>query len=294
MSKRLRDIGEAGLIERIKGRFLPGPAVVKGIGDDCAVIRYTKDRYLLFTTDMIIEGVHFRKTDAPASIGHKSLAVNISDIAACGGLPRQAVVSLGLPAECSCSYINSIYTGIKRLADRFKIDIAGGDTNRSGRIVVSTAMIGHVKKRDLTLRSGAADKDIICLSGPLSERPDHLNFRPHLKEAQYIVRNLKPTSMIDISDGFFTDLNHILRESKKSAIIYESLIPCLKKSVCAARILDRGEQFKLIFTIPRARAGALRGDFYPVGEIMDNRDGIIYVTRYGKRQRISPGGYSHF
>ncbi|MFH1867869.1 MAG: thiamine-phosphate kinase [Candidatus Omnitrophota bacterium] len=292
--KRLMDIGEFQLISKIRRNISLGPSTIKGIGDDCAVLKYTKDKYLLFATDMIIEGYHFRKNAKPESIGHKALAVNISDIAACGGMPKWAVISAGLPPEIPYDYVRRIYSGIKNLARRFKVDIVGGDTNSSKKIVLSVSVLGEVKKKNLALRSGAKDKDIIFLSGPLRKKPDDLNFMPRVKEALYLVENFKVNSMIDISDGFFSDLDHILKESRKGAIIYESLIPFKGERRSLRDILNTGEQFELIFTLPRYCLNELPKGIYPVGEIAENERGIIFITRNGKREKPQSGGYRHF
>jgi thiamine-monophosphate kinase len=295
MDKRLRDIGEFKFIKKI-GQILkrPSNSVIKGIGDDCAIIKYAKDKHLLFTTDMIIEGVHFNaRTAMPEEIGYKALAVNISDIAACGGMPKWATVSLGVPSSIRYDYIKRVYKGMVNLASRFKIDIVGGDTNSSDKIIISIALIGEVEKNCLTLRSGAKDKDIVLLTGRLKKKPDDITFTPRLKEARYLVKNFKINSMIDISDGFLSDLSHILEESGKSAIIYESLMP-LETNTPAMDMLGIGEQFELLFTVPQREAKRLAEKFYPVGEIREKGRGITYVTRKGTRRRLGPRGYSHF
>ncbi|NQT90929.1 MAG: thiamine-monophosphate kinase [Candidatus Omnitrophica bacterium] len=301
-------IGEFELIRRISKRVKPGPSVVKGIGDDCAVLKYTKGKYLLFTTDMIIEDIHFKRAPAlsklgiagsrkggasPEQIGHKALAVNISDIAACGGTPKWAVVSVGLPAQIGYGYTRAIFSGIETLARRFNIDIVGGDTNLSDKLMVSVALMGEVKKKELTLRSGAKDKDIIVLTGPIEEEPDHLNFIPQLKEARYLVKNLKVNSMIDISDGFLSDLNHILSSSRKGAVVYECMIPRPSEAP-VNKLLNTGEQFHLIFTIPPSELKKLPRGTYAVGTIQEKTKGIVYVTMRGKKTRIPLKGYEHF
>jgi thiamine-monophosphate kinase len=294
MGKTLGDIGEFGLIKAIKNNTSVSAPVLKGIGDDCAVIKYTKRKYLLFTTDMIIEDIHFRlKSAKPEAIGHKALAVNISDIAACGGIPKWAVVSAGISPSISYSYTKRLYSGILSLARRFKIDIVGGDTNASDKLVLSVTLIGEVEKENLVLRSGAVKGDIIALSGKLYSKPDDLTFSPQLKEAGYLVKKFKLNSMIDISDGFLSDLNHILEESKKGAVIYESLIPYLPKTAPIFDVLNQGEQFKLLFTLPKAKLKKLPNTFYPVGEITNSK-GIVFVARNGKRKTVSPKGYKHF
>ncbi|NQT95891.1 MAG: thiamine-monophosphate kinase [Candidatus Omnitrophica bacterium] len=295
MKTRLSDIGELGLIKEISRNTRLSPSVIKGIGDDSAVIKHTKDKYLLYTTDMLIEDVHFRKGKASAqAIGHKALAVNISDIAACGGLPRWAVISAGVPSNSSYRFLKDIYKGIKGLADKFNIDIVGGDTNLSKKIIISISLIGEVEKRFLVLRQGAEKKDIIVISGAIKDKPDDLTFEPRLKQARMLVKNIKINSMIDISDGLLSDLNHVLEASRKGAIIYEPLIPHKPVSTPLIKALNRGEQFELLFTVPRREVKKLPQGFYPIGEITDKKSGIIYVNKRGKREKIEPAGYRHF
>jgi thiamine-monophosphate kinase len=296
MKKRLSDIGEFGFIENIAKNIRTGPSVLKGIGDDCAVLRHKKNKFLLFTTDMIADGIHFNKPSDPALlIGHKALAVNISDIAACGGIPKWAVVSAGIPKHISIDFISDVYKGIRDLARKFKIDLVGGDTNVSNRLVLSIALLGEVSKKELVMRSGACEQDAIVITGPVYEKPDHLGFTPKLKESQYIVKELMPTAMIDISDGFLSDLTHILKNSRKGAIIYESLIPVKgKRRPFMNRILNTGEQFQLLFTMPKNMLKALPKTFYVIGEISGNSPCIIFVGNSGKRRKIQAKGYAHF
>ncbi len=295
MKNRLSDIGEFGLIEKIRELSRTGPSVVRGIGDDCAVLRYKKNRYILFTTDMLVEGVHFTlKKTTPEAIGHKALAVNISDIAACGGIPKYAVVSVGMPVGISRDYALRLYKGIENLARFFKMDVVGGDTNASERLIVSIAMLGEVSKKNLLLRSGAKDKDAIVLSGPLSKEPDHLMFTPKIEKSQLILKGLMPSAMIDISDGFLSDLGHILKSSNKGALIYESLIPCKDKEYSFKKIINTGEQFELLFTMPAKKLSGLGKGFYVVGEIASDKEGITLVDRSGKRKKARPEGYTHF
>jgi len=291
---KLKDIGEFGIIDKISRTTKLSRSVIKGIGDDCAVIRYTKDRNLLYTTDMIIEDIHFKRNASAESIGHKALAVNISDIAACGGTPKWAVVSAGVPSDIDYNFISGINRGIKKLAGRFNIDIVGGDTNLSKKIVISIALLGEVKKQNLLLRSGAKNKDMIVLTGPLCKRPNDLTFCPKVKESKMLASCSNINSMIDISDGLLSDLSHILDQSKKGAILYESLIPCKPKSASAEGVLNIGEQFELLFTLPSKDAKRLPKGFYPIGQIREKGTGITYVSRQGRQKKISPAGYSHF
>jgi thiamine-monophosphate kinase len=295
MKKHPLYLDEFKLIERIAKLTKTGPSVVAGIGDDCAVLKYKKNRYMLFTADMIVEGIHFKKSSAcPSAIGHKALAVNISDIAACGGIPRWAVVSAGIPRDTSADYISAIYQGINKLARRFDIDLVGGDTSRSDRLTLSVALLGTALKSEIVLRKGARHGDSLVLTGPISLNPDHLEFMPRLKESQYIVKHLMPSSMIDISDGLLSDLQHILDKSKKGAIVYESLLPISGKRSSIIKALNTGEQFQLIFTMPRRKLACLPRGFYPVGEISGTEPIITFVSRSGARRQIQPKGYVHF
>lgn len=295
MKNRLSDIGEFGFIEKITRLTRTDSSVIKGIGDDCAVLKYKNSKHLLFATDILVEGVHFTRDKAtPEEIGRKALAVNISDIAACGGLPKHAVVSVALPPGVSHNYAIRLYKGIESMARHFKVNLVGGDMSYSERIVISVAILGEVSKKDIILRSGARNKDAIVLTGPLCMRPDHLLFMPKIKESQFIVRKLDASAMIDISDGFLSDLEHILKRSKKGALIYESLIPCKTKRYSLKRLLNTGEQFELLFTMPAKRLDMLPKGFYPVGEIVSGNATITLVDSSGKKNKVKPEGYTHF
>jgi thiamine-monophosphate kinase len=295
MKRRLSDIGEFRLIENIAKKIKTGPSVVEGIGDDCAVLKYKKNKYLLFATDMIIDGVHFDIKKAPASsIGHKALAVNISDIAACGGIPRWAVISAGIPKNTGSSYAYDIYRGINNLARKFSIDLVGGDTNCSEKLTLSVALLGEALKEELVLRQGAKEGDSLVITGPLCEKPCHLDFLPRLRESRFIVKELMPTSMIDISDGLLPDLDHILKKSRKGACIYESLIPVIGKKASIGKLVNTGEQFELLFTMPKKMLGFMPKGFYVIGEISGDSPCITFVKRSGKRNKIIPKGYTHF
>ena len=287
--------GEFRFIEKIAKAIKTGPSVINGIGDDCAVLEYKKNKHLLLTTDMIIEGVHFMRGSASAkSIGHKALAVNISDIAACGGIPRWAVVSAGFPKGVSGLYAAGIYKGISDLAQRFNIDIVGGDTNSSSKLVLSVALLGEVLKDEIVMRSGAREGDLLIVTGPICENPQHLNFMPKIKESRYIVKNLMPNAMIDISDGFLSDLEHILRKSQRGAVIYESLIPVKGNRLSIMKALNAGEQFQLMFTMPKEYLPRMPKGFYAVGRIAGLKPVISFVECSGRRRIIQPKGYRHF
>jgi thiamine-monophosphate kinase len=318
---RLNALGEAGLIRMLAKNFKPGnPArrsrtrkqldaegnIVKGIGDDCAVIRISKNKFLLVTIDMLIEDVDFRLKDAaPYQIGWKSLACGLSDIAAMGGVARYAVISLGLPRGLSVEFIDGLYRGIKALAKKFGVEIIGGDTNSAKALVVDVAVLGFTEPDRLTLRSGARHGDIICVTGSLGgsyKSKRHLTFTPRLKEARCLVNNLKVSSMIDISDGLSTDLNHIAKESGLGACVYEELIPVSKDAKGIDSALNEGEDFELLFTIPLSDARRFTGKdlcandvkVTPIGEMLDRRSGVKIIGRDGRARGLKPKGFSHF
>jgi thiamine-monophosphate kinase len=293
MSKTLSQLGEFGLIDRLKKLLPQEGGCLLGIGDDTAVLPYTKDKYQLLTTDMLAQDVHFtRRMDARA-IGHKALAVNISDIAAMGGVPTFAVVSIGLPKTTPVRFVEDVYKGMTALAGQFNVSIVGGDTIKSDKIVINVALLGEVKKKHLVTRAGAKPKDWIFVTGPLGgslKSGRHLNFIPCVEQARFLVKNYKPSAMMDISDGLAGDLNHILSAAKVGAQLIEDAIPRHKGTTLNQAMTD-GEDFELLFTIPMAKAMKLmdwQADhkafyFYPIGEITADA-----------KQRIYAKGFTHF
>jgi thiamine-monophosphate kinase len=150
MSRYVKDIGEFGLIDKIAHWVEDGAKVVCGVGDDAAVLRYIGTTHQLFATDVLIEGVHFKTAQAtPYLIGRKALAVNISDIAAMGGVPRYATVTLAVPKRSTVAYVQKLYRGITNLASRYGIGVVGGDTTRSDKLMLNVSMLGEVKKKNL-------------------------------------------------------------------------------------------------------------------------------------------------
>ncbi|MDP2929666.1 MAG: thiamine-phosphate kinase [Candidatus Omnitrophota bacterium] len=225
---RIKEIDEIKLIKRLSKNFRLDETVIKGPGDDAAVLEWTKDRYMLFTCDMTIENVHFDlKKAAPFQIGWKALGRNISDIGAMGGVPKYAVVSLGISPALNISVADGICKGIKSLADKFGVNIVGGDMAKSEKIIIDISLIGQVEKKKLTLRSGARVGDSIFVTGTLgrSIKRKHLNFMPRVNTARQILSSFKIDSMIDISDGLALDLNRVLEASSVGSYIYESALP---------------------------------------------------------------------
>ena len=300
---QVKDIGEFALIESLKKKFKSTASVPYSIGEDAAVINYTKDKYLLFASDMLIEDVHFKITKEKnifSKIGHKALASNISDIAAMGGVPKYAVVSLALKPDLDLKKAMEIFSSLKKTAERFDIIVVGGDLSKSKKLIIDVSIIGFAKKKNLTLRSTAKTNDIIFVTGALggSSKGKHLTFTPRLKEAQYLLSKYKINSMIDISDGLAQDLSHILRESKKGAILFEELIPLSSKAKSTKDALYEGEDFELLFTASIYQARRIVKDnkikTYNIGQIVEKRNFLSLVDKKGKQKKLKMTGYRHF
>ena len=290
---KINQLGEFGLIDLIRKQLRIGSEVICGIGDDAAVLPYTKDKYLLLTTDMMVQGVHFDRGAQPQAVGHKTLACNISDIAAMGGMPTFAVVSIGVPKNLSVRYVADLYQGMQKLAKQFGISIVGGDTIKSDKIIINVALLGEVEKKYLVTRNGAKPGDWIFVSGALGgslKSGKHLTFVPRLAQARFLVQNFKPNAMMDISDGLAGDLNHILKASKVGAKLDEEFIP-RHKGIGLHQALTEGEDFELLFTLSKSKAKQLlnwqqrskKWFFYPIGCITPNPN-----------QRISTPSFTHF
>lgn len=302
---RIKDLGEIGLIRRVAANARTDSSVVKGIGDDTAVIKWTRNKYLLFTCDMLVEDVHFRRRLAtPFQIGWKALARNISDIAAMGGVPKYALVSIGLDPDLAVSFADGIFEGMNTLAKKFKINLVGGDTVRSKRIVIDVSLIGEVEKDCLALRGGAKEGDAIFVTGFLggSIKGKHLDFMPRLNEARKLVKNFKINSMIDISDGLLLDLSRVLDASSVGALIYEDLIPLSKDASSFESAVTDGEDFELLFTMPHKEAERLiRHNVSQfdvpmslIGEVTSKKRGYRLIGRDWREKKIGKKGYVHF
>jgi len=297
---RLNEIGEFGLIKRLQKKIKTDSSVVAGSGDDCAVLKLDKNKYQLFTTDMIIEGIDFRKNDNLELVGRKALAISISDIAACAGLPKQAVVALGLPKNMQVKQIDLLAEGLFDLAKKFKINIVGGDISAADKLIINVSMLGDVEKNKLCLRRGAKVGDIIMVTGDFggSIKGKHLKFTPRLKEARFLVDNFKINAMIDVSDGLIQDLGHILEQSSVGAVLYESLIPLSKAAEGLEDALCSGEEFELLFSASRDWASKIikshKYHFKVIGEIMPEAFGLRLIDLNNKYSKLKLQGYRHF
>ena len=294
---------EVGVIERIRRRVRGTSSVVVGIGDDAAVLRAPRRGRLLFASDMLVEGVHFHRRSVPARwIGWKALACNVSDIAAMGGHPRWAVVSLGLPPSTPVRFVDALYDGLERCARRFGMTIVGGDTVRSPRVVVDVAILGTVEPSHLVLRSGAQPGDVLFVTGRLGgslRSGRHARFVPRLGEAQALVRRLRVHAMMDLSDGLASDLWQMSRASRVTLRVDASRIPVARAAGTVYHALMDGEDFELLFAVsPRAAARVPRRlGSCPVTRIghVGGRGVRVELEHPGGRvSLLVPQGFQHF
>jgi thiamine-monophosphate kinase len=308
---KLSQIGEFGLIERIASHEAKRPDTLVGIGDDAAVLKLptsnfkhpdkaTKNKYQLITTDALIEGVHFkRKGLSFFALGQKALAANISDIAAMGGWPTHALVTVGLPATISVEQIEEFYRGLNHLAKKHKIDIAGGDTVASPReFFVSITLLGEVEKENLLLRSTAKPGDLICVTGkfggPASQKYLRLStYNLRLAEARMLAKTKIATSLIDSSDGLVRSVIEICKASKAGARIWEDKVP-KAKGATLAQALYGGEEYELVFTVPKKKVKRIKVKMTIVGEVMSSEFGVKLIDEHDKIKPLKSGGYEHF
>jgi thiamine-monophosphate kinase len=329
--KTLREIGEFGLIAKIRNWMdVSLPDVVRGIGDDVAVIESGK-KALLITTDILIEDIHFERswTD-PYRLGRKALAVNLSDIAAMGGIPKHFLISIGLPKHLSFSFVSHFYRGLKDEANRFQVDLIGGDTSLSQKIIINICLIGEGKKNNLLFRNGAKVGDDLYVSGTLGDaalglkilqdkglnrKPKgliekHLSPNPRIKLGQALAKKQIASAMIDVSDGLLSDTLHILEESKVGARIWEDRIPLsnlYRRWVQTYSndpyqiALSGGEDYELLLTAsPEKRrrilslARSLNIPITRVGEILPEKEGFHLTRKEGKEIALHRLGFDHF
>lgn len=308
--------GEFALIERIARRYTD-PRVIEGIGDDCALLDLPAGR-LLVTTDMMVEGDHFR-TDwsTPRQIGAKLMESNVSDIVCKGGTPDFAFLSICLTKATSVEFMDGFYAGLYESAERHGVKLLGGDTTHGDRHVLNLTLLGSAGART-PLRSGARPGDLLCVTGQLGgstaglklllrgvpgDLDDHLNPRCRtVAEGRIIARHA--TAAIDVSDGLGSETRHIAGRSACGAVIRREAIPLSASTrEAAARLgldpydfaLYGGEDFEIVFTLPPEHLAPLRadfGDFTVVGEMRPAAEGIWLETG-GGREALK-AGYDHF
>lgn len=297
MKRQLTELGEDQLVRRlIKG--LPTAAdVLVGPGDDCAVIGRPRDRtWQLLKTDCVIEDVHFTLETDPKRVGWKALCRAISDIAAMGGEPRHALVTIALPRNLKLQWIDAFYAGMRRAARRYQIAVAGGETARTpGPIFINVALTGEVERRHCVLRSGGKAGDAIYVTGRLggSLGGKHLDFTPRVAEARWLASQFRPHAMMDLSDGLGTDLPRLAAASGCGFQLEQELIPRTAGTSTDQAISD-GEDYELLFTISPALQSRLESAWR-------RKFSRLPLTRIGELIQPSPvrkqntvRGFDHF
>lgn len=333
----ISSLGEFGLIERLtKDITFKNVQTKKGVGDDAAVLSY-KDNEVLITTDLLLEGVHFDLTYVPLKhLGYKSAIVNFSDINAMNGTPRQITVSLGISKRFTVEHIEQLYSGIRLACEIYGVDIVGGDTTASKQgLVISITCIGDAPKENIVYRNGAKETDLICVSGDLGaaymglqllEREKvasagRADFEPDFAGKEYLVERqlkpearkdivadfarlgIKPTSMMDVSDGLSSELIHICTQSNVGCRIYEEHIPIdYQTAVMSEEIgmnlvtaaLNGGEDYELLFTVPLTdhdKVKDMKG-IKIIGYITKPELGYAMITRDGNEIQLKAQGWN--
>lgn len=345
-------LGEFGLIHHLTDNIkIKNESTVKGVGDDCAVLHYP-DSEVLVTTDMLMEGVHFDLTYIDLQhLGYKSAMVNISDIFAMNGTPRQLTVSIALSKRFKVEDMEEFYSGLRMACDKWGVDIVGGDTTSSYTgLAISITCIGEARKEDIVYRNGAKDTDLICVTGDLGaaymglqllEREKSVyyqqvdearkkndkhaleelkGFQPDFAGKEYLLQrqlqteargdiiarfrelNIRPTAMMDISDGLSSELMHICKQSNCGCRIYEKNIPIdyqtavmaeelnMNVTTCA---LNGGEDYELLFTVPLSMQEQIMqlGLVDVIGHITPASTGCYLVTPDGQDIKLKAQGF---
>lgn len=336
----ISQLGEFGLIDRLT-KDLPhhNPSTVRSVGDDAAVLRYPGDVDELVTTDLLVESIHFDLTYMPLKhLGYKAAVVNFSDIYAMNGHPRQIVVSLAISSRFAVEHLEELYAGIRLACDIYGVDLVGGDTtaSRSG-LVISITCIGEAAPDAVVTRDGAKDTDLICVSGDLGSAYMGLqllerekvaskgikDFQPEFGGKEYLIERqlkpearrdivtalaeagIKPTAMMDISDGLSSELLHICKQSDTGCRIYEERIPIDYQTAIMAEelgmnlvtaALNGGEDYELLFTVPLSRhedVSKIKG-VSVIGHICKPEMGCAMVTRDGGEIELKAQGWNHW
>jgi len=331
---KISSLGEFGLIEKIRRSAIRrSSAVMVGIGDDAAALKVSASSLLLATTDMLIDGVHFdlAYTDF-YSLGWKSAAVNLSDIAAMGGIPRFCLTSLGIPSVFSVEQISDFYRGFNNMLRTYRTVLVGGDTCSSQNgLTVSVTVLGEVEKAHVLTRSSAKPGDRVFVTGKLGDSAAgleilkhgvkgqgasrttvlkrlieaHLRPKPRVEWGRTIALSRCAHAMIDISDGLSSDLRHICEQSHVGAVIESAKIPLSLSLRKAASYLvnmplyyamSGGEDYELLFTAPPDKVRKLKSlgiPLHEIGEITRNRTMMI-LDHTGKQTSFRAMGYDHF
>ena len=333
----ISSLGEFGLIERLtKELTTSNKETIKGAGDDAAILQFGSNEEVLVTTDLLMEGVHFDLTYFPLKhLGYKAVVANISDIYAMNGTPKQITVSIALSRKFCIEDIEELYSGIRLACEQYGVDIVGGDTSSSlTGLAISITAIGTAQKGSVIKRNGAKETDLICVTGNLGAAYMGLqllerekiatagkDIQPDFQGKEYILErqlkpearkevleklreeNVRPTSMIDISDGLSSELMHICKQSNVGCRIYEERIPIDYQTAIMAEelnlnvitcALNGGEDFELLFTVPIAdheKVAAMK-DVRVIGHIVSDNMGLALITRDGAEMELKAQGWT--
>jgi thiamine-monophosphate kinase len=334
----LDNLGEFGLISHLTNQFKIINAYTKvGIGDDAAVLNFNADDVVI-STDLLLEGVHFDLAYMPLKhLGFKAVAVNVSDICAMNAKATQITVSIAVSNRFGVEALEELYAGIKIACDKYQVDLVGGDTTSSQKgLIISITAIGHAKKEDLVYRSGAKPNDLIVVTGDLGgafmglqvlEREKQVflvnpQSQPDLTAYAYIIErqlkpearidvkdlleklDVKPTAMIDISDGLSSEIIHICKASKVGCQIFEEKIPmdpeliatCEEFNLSSATVtLNGGEDYELLFTIALDDFEKIKANpnFTVIGHIQEEAKGVNLISRLNQTIPIKARGFNH-
>lgn len=333
----ISQLGEFGLIDRLTNKIkLTNSSTIKGVGDDCAVLKF-ENKLLVVTTDLLTEGIHFNLMYVPIKhLGYKSVMVNLSDVAAMNAIPRQITVSLAISSKFSVELLEELYEGIHLACEEFGVDLIGGDTTSSmNGLTISITAIGEASEDSISYRSGAQKTDLVCVTGDLGgaymglqllERENEVfkvnaAMKPQLDGYEYILARqlrpvarvdmrkkleelgVKPTSMIDISDGLSSEVKHICKASGVGVRIYEERIPLDSETKAMAEefhmnplvaALNGGEDYELLFTVPLADHDKIRNhpDITVIGHVVDATEGTKIITTGGSEIELTAQGWN--
>lgn len=336
----LEQLGEFGLIETLTKPFKSTQkSTLKGVGDDAAVLEKNETEVTLISTDMLLEGIHFNLMYMPLKhLGYKSVIVNLSDIYAMNGIPEQITVSIAVSNRFPKEALEEIYEGIHNACKLYNVDLVGGDTTSSvSGLVISITAIGVAKKEDVVYRSGAKENDLIVVSGDLGaaymglqvlEREKEVyktnpNIQPDLEGFDYLlerqlkpearkdvigflkVLGVKPTAMIDISDGLASELFHICKSSNVGVNIYDEKLPIDSKVSTTAIdfnidpttcVLNGGEDYELLFTVSQEDYDKIKGNPHMtvIGHVTSASSGKYLIDKQGSAIELKAQGWNHF
>lgn len=303
-------MAELEYIRWIRQQTQQHPRVMLPAGDDCAVVSWPRNKPLLVTTDMLLEGSCFLRNAGPDRIGRKAMSVNLSDIAAMAGKPIAAVVSLGLPRDLPQSWAETFFVSLQSQAAAYDVVIVGGDTNSwNGPISINVTLFGEPTGSGPVTRSGARPGDALLVTGQLggSILGHHLDFHPRVQEAQQLHQLITLHAMIDISDGLAADLHHLCQESECGAEVWAETIPVSNDALTMndektplQHALGDGEDFELLFAcneddaeqVIRTQPFSFQGvNLSKIGRFTTEK--VVSLVHKGKRQALPALGYEH-